>query len=228
MFEKALEKNEADRDTVSIVQRGLVVDVALSEDTDLLPALAEALAKHPMSFAQNPEDAKSTLLAEEALRQRARQRPHIESGHWVHPASALTVALPDDDWGILLFGGRQIVTDDIYDPEALILSSRSQDFQDGDLRAYMEDADTLYFKNPRFAQIEAERRTVFGTEVGVVTVLVAKEKDDDLSFRFRTWIVPRSGHYFWLTALVPSDDWDDAAPVFEDIERGIRFVPAAH
>ncbi len=226
VFRKALEKNEADVDKVSIAQRGPVVDVAFSDDTSLLPSLTQALANHPPSFVPDPEDAKTTTLAKEALRQRSRQRPHLEGNYWVHPASGLSVPLPDDDWELVLNGGVQILIDDAEEPEAFLFSQRFQDLWEHDLKAFTRYAEASLFSNPRYEQVEVVRRSLSGAEVAVVTLRVAKEKDDDRALWNRSWLIPRDGHYFLLNAVVLGDDWDDAQPVFDRIERGLRLVPA--
>jgi hypothetical protein len=226
VFRKALEKNEADVDKVSIAQRGPVVDVAFSDDPDLLPALAQALAKHAPSYVPNPEDAKTTTLAKEALRQRSRQRPHLEGNYWVHPASGLSVPLPDADWELVLDGGVQILLDDTVEPEAFLFSQRFQDLWAHDLRAFTKYAEASLFSNPRYEQVEVVRRPISGTEVAVVTLRIAKEKDADKSLWNRSWLIPRNGHYFLLNAVAVGGDWDDAQPVFDRIERGLRLVPA--
>lgn len=224
VLRQALEKNDADLEGVIISQRGAVVDVAFSEDPDVLPSLAQALANHPASFAANAEDAKSTLHAREAQRERSRKKPRVDGQYWVHSGSGVSVPLPDDDWEPSLYGGKQVLMKGKA-PDALLSTVRIQDLWDHDLQAFLKYAEQSLFSNPRFEQVEVLRRAISGTDVGVVTFNIP-DKTSGGAGRFRFWLIPRDGHYFLLLAGFFHDDWDDIQPVLDRIERGLRIAPA--
>lgn len=210
---------------VRLAQQGAVVDLAYSEDTSLLPALARALEHHPRYFQANAEDVESTRVARQEVAARMALAPQVEQGTWLHPQSAMRVCIPDGWKPRPLLGVPVIAGSSSHGVTPYIAVQLAPDLHGGDLGRFL-DASVVQIRQSSLnaGEVVREQREVAGTSAGVLTLTLGRKKPTTL----RIWVLPRPGHYFLLGLRMSAAAWPEEQALVQRLERGIApLSPAA-
>jgi hypothetical protein len=212
--------------TVYVDQRAAVVDLAYSQDTSLLPALARALEQHPRHFRANADDAASTRAAEQVVAARQAARPRVEQGYWLHPLSGVRVPVPEG-WkprplrGVPVLAGARS-----HGVTPYLAAQPVPDIHHGDLALFLKVSQEQISRSSLYAgDITSALRSMGGTQVGVISLKLGLKSPTALCI----WVIPRAGHYLLLGLRMSADDWAERQDLVQTIERGLRVeaLPAA-
>jgi hypothetical protein len=215
---EALKANEAPEEQLSIERRDNVIDVAFSEDPELLPKLRRALHDHPRHFRKDPADAVSSRAARAALTARQAERPRISGAHWVHPRAGIELpVLPD--WKLALrAGGQVLVGEESKDTLQLVAVQRMQDLLGGDLKVLLQQLEGYTRALPYpIASTRGTIRRIAGVDTAVLEVHVGEK----YPFRMRIWAIPRERYYFLISGVVSDGEPGQTDALLAQLEQGI-------
>lgn len=207
--------------SVRLAQHAAVVDLAYSEDTTLLPALVQALERHPRHFAPSAEDAASTQSARQGVAERIALAPRVERDTWLHPLSAVRVCIPDG-WKLRpLLGVPVIAGAASHGVTPYIAVQQAPDLTRGDLARFLDTSvEQIRQSSLNAGEVARELRDVAGVRAGVLTLTLGRKKPTTL----RIWVLPRAGHYFLLGLRMSAEAWPDEQELVQWLERGIGLT----
>jgi hypothetical protein len=219
LVRKALALHEREGN-VRLVQRGTLVDLAYSADSSLLPALAQALARHPSNFQPSAEDAESTRQTRQQVAERIALAPRVEQGAWLHPLSRARVCIPEGWKPRPLLGVPVIAGDADHGVTPYIAVQQAPDLQGGDLGRFL-DASIAQIRQSSLnaGDVARELRDIAGVRAGVLTLTLGRKKPTTL----RIWVLPRGGHYFLLALRMSAESWPGEQALVQRLERGIAL-----
>lgn len=219
-FETIVMRALRERAWVSLQRRGRVTDLVYAESRAQFVSLSHAMATHPAkSTSTIPFDAESTAAVESAWDEAERRRPYIAEDRWVLPEYGLSFKIPKDYVAITLRGVDLLVTRPQPGFTNNINLVYEQDFFDGDVVRYIEEAKRqTALTSQRWLQHHTV--TVGKSQAAIVEIEVPNDK---LLVSIAMLVVPRRGRWVTVTCAVQKKQPGEAMAVLGEIIQTLKM-----
>jgi hypothetical protein len=139
-FEAVLKTTLRSRPYVSVKLRGRTTDIAYAESKTEFDALVHAMSTHVEHPVESKFDAETTAAVEAGWDAAERQRPTVRGERWVVPEFGFSFAIPKHYVAVTVRGVDLLATMPIDGFANNVNLAYEQDFFDGNLERYLEEA----------------------------------------------------------------------------------------